>query len=96
MEESFVASSTGEGMEVIDMVEPEGSETLSNSALKDLLSDLSLLLKIVLVGLFMHDMELEIISGIMNDNNLNIYLSFMITYWTIQLLFTQPHPRELN
>lgn len=49
MEESFVASSTGEGMEVIDMVEPEGSETLSNSALKDLLLDLALLVKIVFV-----------------------------------------------
>lgn len=48
MEEIFVASSTGEGMEVIDMVQPEGSETLSNSAVKDLLSDLALLLKIVL------------------------------------------------
>lgn len=48
MEEIFVASSTGEGMEVIDMVQPEGSETLSDSAVKDLLLDLALLLKIVL------------------------------------------------
>ncbi|XP_066194563.1 sperm-egg fusion protein LLCFC1 [Sylvia atricapilla] len=96
MEESFVASSTGEGMEVIDMVEPEDSETLSNSALKDLLLDLTLLLKIVSVVFLMHDIELEIISVITNDNNLNICLCFMITYWTIQLVFTQPHPRELN
>ncbi|TRZ10439.1 hypothetical protein HGM15179_016664 [Zosterops borbonicus] len=57
MEESFVASSTGEGMEVIDMVEPEGSETLSNSALKDLLLDLSLLIKIVLVENQVQDPE---------------------------------------
>lgn len=42
-----MASSTGEGMEVIDMVQPEGSETLSNSAVQDLLFDLALLVKIV-------------------------------------------------
>lgn len=47
MEESFVASSTGEGMEVIDMVEHEGSEILNNSAVKDLLLDLALLLRTV-------------------------------------------------
>lgn len=48
MEEAFVASSTGEGMEVIDMVQPEDSETWSNSAVKDLLLNLALLLEIVL------------------------------------------------
>ncbi|KAF4794989.1 hypothetical protein TURU_096955 [Turdus rufiventris] len=58
MEETFVASSTGEGMEIIDMVEPEGSETLSNSAVKDLLLD-PLLLEIALF-LLMHDIEIEI------------------------------------
>ncbi|KAJ7422352.1 hypothetical protein WISP_38346 [Willisornis vidua] len=46
MVEAFVASSTGEGMEVIDMVQPEDSETLSNSAVKDLLLDLALSLNI--------------------------------------------------
>lgn len=85
-----MASSTGEGMEIIDMVEPEGSQTLSNSAVNDLLLDLALL-KIALFCL-MHDIELEIISVIMNDNNLNIYLSFMTTYWTIQLIFTNHIP----
>lgn len=58
MEETFVASSTGEGMEIIDMVEPEGSETLSNSAVKDLLLD-PLLIEIALF-LLMHDIEIEI------------------------------------
>lgn len=53
-----MASSTGEGMEIIDMVEPEGSETLSNSAVKDLLLD-PLLLEIALF-LLMHDIEIEI------------------------------------
>ncbi|RMC07564.1 hypothetical protein DUI87_17038 [Hirundo rustica rustica] len=96
MEESFVASSTGEGMEVIDMVEPEDSEALSNSALKDLLLDPALLLKIVFGFFLMHDIELDIISVIMNDKYLYIYLCFRITYWTIQLFFTQQHPRELN
>lgn len=91
-----MASSTGEGMEVIDMVEPEDSEALSNSALKDLLLDPALLLKIVFGFFLMHDIELDIISMIMNDNYLYIYLCFMITYWTIQLFFTQQHPRELN
>ncbi|CAN8195384.1 unnamed protein product [Coccothraustes coccothraustes] len=47
MEESFVASSTGEGMEVIDMVEHDSSEILNNSAGKDLLLDLALLLRII-------------------------------------------------
>lgn len=42
-----MASSTGEGMEVIDMVEHEGSEILNNSAVKDLLLDLALLLRTV-------------------------------------------------
>lgn len=78
------------------MVEPEGSETLSNSALKDLLLDLALLLNIAVGFFLVHDIELEIISVITNDNNLNICLCFMITYWTIQLVFTQPHSRELN
>ncbi|XP_008929543.2 LLLL and CFNLAS motif-containing protein 1-like [Manacus vitellinus] len=52
MEETFVASSTGEGMEVIDMVQPEDSETLSNAAVKDLLLDLALSLKIGSVVFF--------------------------------------------
>uniref|UniRef100_A0A8C4K817 Uncharacterized protein n=1 Tax=Dromaius novaehollandiae TaxID=8790 RepID=A0A8C4K817_DRONO len=42
MEETFVASSTGEGMEVIDMVQDEDSERLRNSAVKDMLLDLAL------------------------------------------------------
>uniref|UniRef100_A0A672UK12 Uncharacterized protein n=1 Tax=Strigops habroptila TaxID=2489341 RepID=A0A672UK12_STRHB len=57
MEETFVASSTGEGTEVIDMVQHKDSQRLRNSAVKDL-----------------H----EIIAMVI-DNNLNIYLCFMIS-----------------
>lgn len=44
------------------------------------------------LGFFMHELEVEIISVIMNDDNLNIYLCFMITFWTIQLFFTNHIP----
>ncbi|XP_009328120.1 PREDICTED: uncharacterized protein C7orf34 homolog [Pygoscelis adeliae] len=44
MEEIFVASSTGKGMDVIDMVQHEDSQRLRNSAVKDLLLDLALCL----------------------------------------------------
>uniref|UniRef100_A0A493TWL9 Uncharacterized protein n=1 Tax=Anas platyrhynchos platyrhynchos TaxID=8840 RepID=A0A493TWL9_ANAPP len=37
MEETFVASSTGEGMELINMVQQEDYQRLRNSAVKDLL-----------------------------------------------------------
>uniref|UniRef100_A0A8C3P4V5 Uncharacterized protein n=1 Tax=Chrysemys picta bellii TaxID=8478 RepID=A0A8C3P4V5_CHRPI len=35
MEETFVASSTGEGMEVIDMVQNEDAQRLRNAVVKD-------------------------------------------------------------
>uniref|UniRef100_A0A8C0G5F2 Uncharacterized protein n=1 Tax=Chelonoidis abingdonii TaxID=106734 RepID=A0A8C0G5F2_CHEAB len=37
MEETFVASSTGEGMELIDMVQNEDAQRLRNAVVKDLL-----------------------------------------------------------
>lgn len=52
MEETFVASSTGEGMEVIDMVQHEDSEGLRNSAVKDLVLDLALALSTGSIVLF--------------------------------------------
>lgn len=46
MEETFVASSTGKEMEAIDMVEHDDSQTLGNSAVKDLSLDLTLALSV--------------------------------------------------
>lgn len=37
---------------------------------------------------FMGEIKHEIISMVMDDNNLNIYICFMITYWAAWLLFT--------
>uniref|UniRef100_A0A8C7E898 Uncharacterized protein n=1 Tax=Nothoprocta perdicaria TaxID=30464 RepID=A0A8C7E898_NOTPE len=61
MEETFVASSTGEGMEVIDMVQDEDSERLRNSAVKDMLSDLAFSFNIgnTLKRLFPYELRLE-------------------------------------
>ena len=53
MEETFVASSTGEGMELINMVQQEDYQRLRNSAVKDLLLDQSLFLNISIVVLFL-------------------------------------------
>uniref|UniRef100_A0A8D0BPA7 Uncharacterized protein n=1 Tax=Salvator merianae TaxID=96440 RepID=A0A8D0BPA7_SALMN len=63
MEETFVASSTGEGMEVINMAESDDSQRLGNAAVKDILLDLP-----------------EVLAVIMDEENLNIYLCFMIAY----------------
>lgn len=52
MEETFVASSTGEGMEVIDMAESEDSQLLGNAAVKDMLLDLAVSLNTASVMLF--------------------------------------------
>lgn len=52
MEETFVASSTGEGMEVINMVQYEDSERLRNSVAEDLLFDLALSLNTGSIFLF--------------------------------------------
>lgn len=52
MEETFVASSTGEGMEVINMAESEDSQQLGNAAVKDILLDLAISLNTASVMLF--------------------------------------------
>lgn len=52
MEETFVASSTGEGMEVINMAESEDSQQLGNTAVKDILLDLIISLNTASVMLF--------------------------------------------
>ncbi|XP_033029241.1 LLLL and CFNLAS motif-containing protein 1-like [Lacerta agilis] len=52
MEETFMASSTGEGMEVIDMAESEDSQLLGNAAVKDMLLDLAVSLNTASVMLF--------------------------------------------
>lgn len=52
MEETFVASSTGEGMEVINMAESEDSQQLGNAAVKDILLDLVISLNTASVMLF--------------------------------------------
>ncbi|XP_067424414.1 sperm-egg fusion protein LLCFC1 [Emydura macquarii macquarii] len=52
MEETFVASSTGEGMEVIDMVQSEEEQRLRNSVMKDLLLDLAISLNTGSIMLF--------------------------------------------
>uniref|UniRef100_A0A670JYY2 Uncharacterized protein n=1 Tax=Podarcis muralis TaxID=64176 RepID=A0A670JYY2_PODMU len=67
MEETFVASSTGEGMEVIDMAESEDSQLLGNAAVKDMLLDLAVSLNTASVMLFFL-------------YNMNIYLCFMIAF----------------
>uniref|UniRef100_A0A8B9IIJ1 Uncharacterized protein n=1 Tax=Anser cygnoides TaxID=8845 RepID=A0A8B9IIJ1_ANSCY len=56
MEETFVASSTGEGMELINMVQQEDYQRLRNSAVKDLLLDQSLFLNISIIVLFLQCM----------------------------------------
>lgn len=52
MEETFVASSTGEGMEVINMMQSDESQRLRNSAVKDLLLDLAISLNTGSIVLF--------------------------------------------
>ncbi|CAM9648750.1 unnamed protein product [Bubo scandiacus] len=52
MEETFVASSAGEGMEMINMVQHEDSQRLRNSVVKDLLLDLALFLNTGTIMLF--------------------------------------------
>uniref|UniRef100_A0A452GQR9 Uncharacterized protein n=1 Tax=Gopherus agassizii TaxID=38772 RepID=A0A452GQR9_9SAUR len=52
MEETFVASSTGEGMELIDMVQNEDAQRLRNSVVKDLLLDLAISLNTGSIMLF--------------------------------------------
>ncbi|KAL8202725.1 UNVERIFIED_CONTAM: hypothetical protein K2H54_023584 [Gekko kuhli] len=52
MEETFVASSTGEGMEVIDMAQSEDAQRLGNAAVKDILLDLAISLNTASVMLF--------------------------------------------
>ncbi|KAH0628529.1 hypothetical protein JD844_009842 [Phrynosoma platyrhinos] len=52
MEEKFVASSTGEGMEVINMAETENFQQLGNAAVKDILLDLAISLNTASVMLF--------------------------------------------
>lgn len=45
---------------------------------------------------FMCDIKHEIISLVMDDNNLNIHLCFMITYWAAWFLFTNCSPGNLQ
>lgn len=56
MEETFVASSTGEGMELINMVQQEDYQRLRNSAVKDLLLNQALFLNIIITLLFLQCM----------------------------------------
>jgi len=52
MEESFVASSTGEGMELINMVQQDETQRMKNSAVKNRLLYLTLSLNISIMVLF--------------------------------------------
>ncbi|KAJ6653589.1 hypothetical protein lerEdw1_009023 [Lerista edwardsae] len=82
MEETFVASSTGEGMEVINMAQSEDYDQLGNAAVKDLLLDLAISLNTasVMLFFFMRDIEPEVLAMVMEEDNMNLYLRFMIAY----------------